>query len=138
MMTPLPDDEHQELQLQLATIAQVAIAWPGLGQVRAGTNVSDRIKGWTHNYRCPDVAVYLTGSRARNCGTHWCGGPDFPWALELFRLSTRQLRKVGRSTAGRPRWLASTVIPLRFRLVRGDPRPVIEVAHADGVQHWTV
>jgi Uma2 family endonuclease len=39
--------------------------------------VSDRVKGWTQNYRCPDVVVYFANTKAKNCGTHWCGGPDF-------------------------------------------------------------
>src|SRR5437899_2801748 len=29
------------------------------------------------NHRCPDVVVYLEGNPAVDCGTHWCGGPDF-------------------------------------------------------------
>jgi Uma2 family endonuclease len=40
-------------------------------------NVSDREEDWTYNFRVPDVAVFLAGTAARNCGTHWVGGPDF-------------------------------------------------------------
>ena len=40
-------------------------------------NVSDREEDWEFNYRIPDFAVFLKGSKAKNCGTHWCGGPDF-------------------------------------------------------------
>ena len=50
--------------------------------VLPGLNVSDRVKGWHKNYRIPDVAVYLAGNPARNCGTHMCGGPDF--AVEIL------------------------------------------------------
>jgi Uma2 family endonuclease len=43
--------------------------------------VSDRRKGWEHNYRIPDVAVVLAGSTAKDCGAHWHGGPDI--AVEI-------------------------------------------------------
>lgn len=39
--------------------------------------MSDREHGWEDNFRCPDVVVVLAGSPARDCGTPWCGGPDF-------------------------------------------------------------
>src|SRR5262249_10534285 len=47
------------------------------GQTFVGVNVSDREDDWEQNYRIPDLAVFLRGTAARNCGTHWCGGPDF-------------------------------------------------------------
>lgn len=77
MMAPLANDEHQDLQSQLGAIATSVITWKGLGDVRTGTNISDRAEGWTFNYRIPDVAVFLNTTAARNCGTHWVGGPDF-------------------------------------------------------------
>jgi Uma2 family endonuclease len=46
-------------------------------RVIAGVNVSDRKVDWEKNYRCPDVAVVLPGSRAIDCKTFYCGGPDF-------------------------------------------------------------
>ena len=76
-MTPMPDDEHQEIVSRWTSILELTIGWPGLGKVRPGVNVSDREENWQFNYRVPDVAVFLDGGRARNCGTHWCGGPDF-------------------------------------------------------------
>lgn len=168
MMAPLADIEHQELQTALAAIFQLAIVWEGLGRTQAGANVSDRELGWEHNYRIPDVVVVLPGSRARDCGTHWCGGPDFaveiaspgdrsrqkldfyaeigvrellligrdPWEVELFRLNAGRLEPVGRSALDNPTPLASTVVPMSFRLAPGTPRPRIEVTHHDGKQRW--
>jgi Uma2 family endonuclease len=78
---PLANDEHQFLQTRLATILDFVVGLAGKGEVRAGVNVSDRIEQWEHNYRCPDVAVFLNGGAARNRGTHWVGGPDF--AIEV-------------------------------------------------------
>jgi Uma2 family endonuclease len=80
-VSPLPGDEHQEITTRLSAILTDVVDWPGVGRVRAGVNVSDREDDWTHNYRIPDVAVFLPGNPARNCGTHWCGGPDF--AIEI-------------------------------------------------------
>jgi Uma2 family endonuclease len=60
------------------------------------------------------------------------------WRLELYRLDGRKLVRVGRSTPDDPAPLASATVPLTFRLVAGQPRPTIDVAHADGAQRWTV
>jgi Uma2 family endonuclease len=77
MMSPLPDDEHQEIVLQFARVLQEVIGDPALGKVRPGVNLSDREEDWTFNYRGPDVVVFLKTGRARNLGTHWCGPADF-------------------------------------------------------------
>jgi Uma2 family endonuclease len=166
---PRVNNEHQAIVGDLATIFQVTIGWTGLGQVRPGVNVSDRVEQWEHNFRCPDVVVYLNGTTARNFNTHWLGGPDFavevvspndrtrekfgfyakvgtrellmvdrdPWILELYRLQDGVLRLVGKSSLNRPDFLISEVLPFSFCLIKGDNRPMIEVAHADGVQRWS-
>ncbi len=77
VMPPYPNDEHQFLQSRLNTILDLVIGLKGMGDVRAGVNVSDRMEDWTENYRCPDLAVFLRGTTARNCGAFWFGGPDF-------------------------------------------------------------
>lgn len=92
MMAPLADDEHQALQTQLGAVLQVTIGWPGLGEVRTGVNVSDREVDWIENYRIPDVAVFLPSGAARNCGTHWVGGPDF--AIEILSPGDRSRDKL--------------------------------------------
>ena len=91
MMAPLADDEHQDLQTQLGGVLLVRLGWTGLGQVRTGVNVSDREEDWTKNYRCPDVAVFLPGTKARNCDTFWLGGPDF--AIEIISRGDRSRDK---------------------------------------------
>jgi Uma2 family endonuclease len=60
-----------------------------------------------------------------------------PWALELYRLQAGRLVLVGKSDLDHPDVLASEVVPLSFQLVANDPRPRIEIAHADGVQRWS-
>jgi Uma2 family endonuclease len=91
VMSPIANDEHQEIATFLSAVIMVIVAWGRLGKVRAGINVSDRIKGWNKNYRVPDVAVFLKGCAAKCCGTHWFGGPDF--AAEIVSKRDRSREK---------------------------------------------
>ena len=77
IMAPLPNNEHQQLQLELCFPLYELIQLPGLGKVYPGVNVTDRHDDWRQNYRGPDVVVYLNGNPAINKGSHWIGGPDF-------------------------------------------------------------
>lgn len=77
MMAPLANIEHQAIQARLTTVLQIAVGLASPVRVLAGANVSDREEGWLHNYRIPAVVLVYPGSAARDCGTHWCGGPDF-------------------------------------------------------------
>ncbi len=76
-MGPPANDEHQQIVADLVCVLGDVVRWPGLGQVRAGVNLSDRAEDWEYDFRCPDVAVFLHGSAARNLGTHWVGPADF-------------------------------------------------------------
>jgi Uma2 family endonuclease len=170
VVSPLPNDEHQEIALLLGSIFLHVIQFAKLGKVRAGVNVTDRKKEWKQNYRCPDVAVFLNGTSAISLGTRWLGGPDFvvevvskgdsarekldfyarvgvrelllvdryPWKLELYRLDNGVLNLAGTSDPEQSQILTSEVLPLTFRLIPGEPRPLIEVVHSDGVQRWSV
>ena len=116
------------------------------------------------------MVVFLQGTAAQNCDTHWRGGADFvvevvspadrtrdkidfygrievrelliidrqPWTLELFRLHQGRLESVGRSTLAGGEAVASSVIPLRLRLLPGKPRPQIELTHVDTGRQWTI
>jgi Uma2 family endonuclease len=77
IVSPLPNNEHQSLASRLHFVIFSVIGLDGGGTVFQQVNVSDREEGWMSNYRQPDVAVILEGGRARDCGTHWVGGPDF-------------------------------------------------------------
>jgi Uma2 family endonuclease len=170
VMNPLPNNEHQELQGRLNTVLQTVVLESQLGRVMPGANVSDRQAGWKKNYRCPDVVVFLEGSKAIDCDTFWFGGPDFaieiispgdrsrekldfyakvgtrelllvdrkPWALELYRLDGEKLIRVGKSTLAKRDWLASQVVPLKWRLVAGKTRPEIEAVHTATRKKWRV
>jgi Uma2 family endonuclease len=77
VMAPLANTEHQAVVTALTIALGNAFAGQPDVQVFAGINVSDRRKNWEHNYRCPDVAVILPDSRAKDCGPYFLGGPDF-------------------------------------------------------------
>jgi Uma2 family endonuclease len=77
VMAPLANTEHQEIVSGLNTAFSIALAGLSGVQVFPGINVSDRRDDWEKNYRCPDVAVILPGSKAVDCGPFHLGGPDF-------------------------------------------------------------
>jgi Uma2 family endonuclease len=92
MMAPLPNNEHQELVNRLAVIFLDTVGWDSGDIVLPGANVSDRVIGWEYNYRCPDIVVYKSDTRAANCDTHWNGGPDV--AVEIVSDDDRTRDKV--------------------------------------------
>jgi Uma2 family endonuclease len=78
VVSPLANNPHQTLATRLARILGTVVEDAGLGLVQCGANVSDRAgQDWVENYRVPDVVVALNDTRATDCGTHYCGGPDF-------------------------------------------------------------
>jgi len=91
VVSPNPNDEHNDVEMNLGTIFNVVLGWTGLGRVRSGPNVSDRAEQWEHNFRCPDLAVFLQGTTARNLGVHWQGDPDF--AVEVISPNDRSRKK---------------------------------------------
>jgi Uma2 family endonuclease len=109
IMPPMPNDEHQMLVGRFTRILDEVLGDSELGEVRPGVNLSDRTDGWQQNYRVPDVAVFLTDTRAVNYEAFWLGGPDF--AIEIVspgdqtrdklefysRVGTRELLIVDRA-----------------------------------------
>jgi Uma2 family endonuclease len=170
VMSPIADNEHQQLAGELViAIAQSIDRREGV-RIFPGTNVSDQTEKWKKNFRCPDVAVFLPGNPAEDRGTHWLGGPDFaveiispydrsrkkfafyasvgvrelllidrkPWRLDLYQLRDHALQRVGQSTPETASLLSSSVLPLTFRVLPGQPRPRIEVNRVDGSQNWLI
>ena len=91
VLAPIADDEHQDVQAALIAVSYQVMKPQG-ALVRAGVNVSDRDDQWEHNYRCPDGVVFLAGTSARSCGSHWVGGPDF--AVEILSPGDRTPKKL--------------------------------------------
>jgi Uma2 family endonuclease len=93
VMSPLADNEHQELGFLLSRAIHSGVGSDERVRVFPGCNVSDRPRRWKKNYRCPDVAVFLPGNPAQDRGTHWFGGPDF--AVEILSPYDRSREKFG-------------------------------------------
>jgi Uma2 family endonuclease len=118
VIMPPTDNTRQEMIGNFGAVFAALVRESSDGWIYPGINVSDRIEGWDDNVRCPDFAVYLSSNRAKECGTHWCGGPDF--AVEIVttgdhtrdklsfygKVNTRELLIVDRS-------------PWRLELFRG-------------------
>jgi Uma2 family endonuclease len=81
VMAPLANNDHQVLVMKLAAAFSSIVDWDRGEVVQPGANVSDRDENWLTNYRIPDVVVYLATNPAKNCDTHWMGGPDL--AVEI-------------------------------------------------------
>jgi len=92
VMAPLANNEHQFLAMELSLAIRQVVRVPEDGLVFPGCNVSDRETDWSKNYRCPDVAVFLKGNPAKDCDTHWFGGPDF--AVEVVSPNDRSRDKL--------------------------------------------
>jgi Uma2 family endonuclease len=91
MMAPMPNPEHQELVGGFVDAFRESFRGKN-AKIYPGVNVSDREVAWESNYRCPDVAVYLSGNPAKECAAHWCGGPDF--AVEIVSDDDRTRDKI--------------------------------------------
>jgi Uma2 family endonuclease len=77
VMAPMANTEHQAIVSGLNTALSIALGDVRGAQVYPGINVSDRRDDWERNFRCPDIAVILPGSKAVDCGPFHLGGPDF-------------------------------------------------------------
>ena len=91
VMSPLANNEHQQLIHSFSLCFGEIITRQGLGIVQPGANVSPLAGDWEHNYRCPDVVVYLNSNPAFDHNTHWQGGPDF--AIEVISRYDRSRQK---------------------------------------------
>ena len=121
VVSPQPNIQHQDLTTGLMLALAAVVREPGLGRVFGPINLSDRADGWTHNYREPDLSVYLTGNPAIDRDTHMQGGPDLlieiispgedPYAkLDFYaRVNTREVLLIHRDP-----WAAEL-----FRLAAG-------------------
>jgi Uma2 family endonuclease len=76
VMAPAPNDEHQSIATRLARVLVEVIEDAGLGNVRNTINLAATHASWEHDYRVPDLAVFLRGSSAVCHGAFWTGGPD--------------------------------------------------------------
>jgi Uma2 family endonuclease len=77
VMAPAPNDEHQEIEMNFARPLLDAVHDRKLGTVRMRVNLASNPADWEHDYRIPDIVVFLKGSPAVCHDTFWSGPPDF-------------------------------------------------------------
>lgn len=165
---PLPNNEHQEIVGELVFIfrsclPQSAKICPGVNVSDNDKDWENNYRGpdvvvffegttainrGTHWFGGPDFAVEVVskGDRSRKKLDFYASVnvrelllvDRFPRALELYRLRDGRLELVGRSRIEEPFSLQSEILPMSFRLVVGEQRPVMEVAHHDGERRWSV
>ena len=92
VIIPPPDNEHQEFVSELLFILAKTVGDAGLGRVYPGVNLSDRNEDWLQDFREPDVAVFLSETKAINRGTHWQGAADF--LVEIISPGERTREKI--------------------------------------------
>jgi Uma2 family endonuclease len=93
IIMPDPNVEHQLLVGRLTVAFSMVIDAPAGGMVLPGLNLSDRADDWQFNYRCPDVAVFLTGNAARVYEAQICGPADF--LVEIVSPGDKSRDKLG-------------------------------------------
>jgi Uma2 family endonuclease len=77
VVSPLPNNEHQQIVSWFIEILAETIRRQELGEVFPGVNLSDQDEDWKYNYRAPDVVVFLKTGKAVDCDTYWRGPADF-------------------------------------------------------------
>jgi Uma2 family endonuclease len=77
VMAPAPNDEHQEIEMNLAQSLLELVRDKKRGTVRMRVNLASDPADWEHDYRIPDIVVFLTDSPAVCHDTFWSGPPDF-------------------------------------------------------------
>lgn len=133
VMAPAPNDEHQQIATRLARPFLEVLEDAGLGAVRLGINLARDPYEWERDYRVPDLAVFLKGSRAVCHEAFWTGPPDFlveivsPWDKTREKIpfygeiGTRELLIVDRDPWGLELYrLQGKALALVASLVPGD------------------
>ena len=92
VMSPLANNEHQELSSELVAVLRTAIDWKGLGKTLGGANVSNLRENWQQNFRVPDVLVFGNDTSAIDENSHWFGGPEL--VIEIVSVGDRTYEKL--------------------------------------------
>ena len=78
VMNPLPNPEHQRIVARLGSVLSTLFDFSGLGRVYPGINYASNAKDWQHDYRCPDVAIFLNDNPdAQEHDAFYTGAADF-------------------------------------------------------------
>jgi len=87
VMSPIANNEHQNLVSEIVAVCRTLIDWQGYGKNFAGANITDRPDDWQENYRVPDILIFSHDTAAIDRQTHWFGGPEL--AIEIVSEGDR-------------------------------------------------
>jgi Uma2 family endonuclease len=91
-MPPMANDDHQEIVSSFTFVLVASVGLPGLGKVRPGVNLAASAEDWEHDYRVPDVVVFMADTAAENHNRFWSGPADF--IIEITSPHDRTYEKV--------------------------------------------
>jgi len=89
---PMANDEHQDLVFEFAVLLGTTVSKHGLGKVRPGANLAASAEDWEHDYRVPDLVVFLADTAAENHDAFWTGPADF--VIEITSPHDRTYEKI--------------------------------------------
>ncbi len=76
-MPPMANFEHQRMISLFNCVLEATLASSELGMSFPGVNLAASVEGWEHDYRVPDVVVFLADSAAECHDAFWTGPADF-------------------------------------------------------------
>ena len=91
-MPPMANDDHQEIVSNFTFVLGASVRLPGLGKVRPGVNLAASVEDWEHDYRVPDVVVFMADTAAENYNRFWTGPADF--IIEITSPRDRTYEKI--------------------------------------------
>jgi Uma2 family endonuclease len=91
-MPPMANTEHQQIILRFSCVLGAVVDGPGLGMALPGANLAASAENWEHDYRVPDVVVFLADTAAKNHDAFWTGAADF--VIEITSPRDRTYEKL--------------------------------------------
>jgi Uma2 family endonuclease len=76
-MPPMANNEHQRLVLRFTRVLDSVVAPALLGEAFPGVNLAASAEDWEHDYRVPDVVIFLADTTAQDHDAFWTGAADF-------------------------------------------------------------
>ena len=91
-MPPMANNEHQRLISLFNCVLESTVATSELGISLPGVNLAASADDWEHDYRVPDVVVFLADTAAENHDAFWTGAADF--IVEITSPRDRTYEKI--------------------------------------------
>ena len=104
MVAPLANNEHPDLQFDLAAAIRSALGWGSVARIHTGANVSDREDDGTQNYRIPTRGQLALAGRSDLSNSDTLASAVVPTSFRLIPGAKRPAIEVAHRD-GAQRWL---------------------------------